>query len=266
MIMLHSFRKPLADLPVANASNTTYGWSSENWSGYALTSDTQGTYTSISGTWVVPEVIVPASPNPNSEDNFWTWIADIFDGDGTTQSSSSYSATWIGIDGFTNSQLIQTGTAQNIVDGQAQYFAWWEILPNPETQLSTSQYPVSPGDEMQAQIAQQADGTWSIIFTDMTQNWTFTENGIEYTGPQTSAEWIEEAPALNGAITTLANYGSISFESTQTNNQNPEFTLYDAGVMIQNGQWISTPSQPNANGNGFIIGYGSSIPPAPTTN
>ena len=72
------------------------GWTSSNWSGYAETSFAP--YSSITGDWTVPAVTGP---------------------------NGSYSATWIGIDGFTNSSLIQTGTEQNYLNGSAQYSAWW---------------------------------------------------------------------------------------------------------------------------------------------
>jgi hypothetical protein len=71
-------------------------WASSNWSGYAET--TTSAFTGITGAWTVPAVTGP---------------------------NGSYSATWIGIDGFTNSSLIQTGTEQNYLNGSAQYSAWW---------------------------------------------------------------------------------------------------------------------------------------------
>lgn len=72
------------------------GWSSSNWSGYAETS--AAPFSGVTGDWTVPTVTGP---------------------------NGSYSATWIGIDGFTNSSLIQTGTEQDYVNGNAQYSAWW---------------------------------------------------------------------------------------------------------------------------------------------
>ena len=72
------------------------GWASSNWSGYAETSSTP--FSGITGEWKVP---------------------------GVTGPNGSYSATWIGIDGFTNSSLIQTGTEQNYLNGSAEYSAWW---------------------------------------------------------------------------------------------------------------------------------------------
>ena len=78
-------------------SNTALGWASSNWSGYAETC--KAPYTEVSGNWTVPSV---SGPN------------------------GSYSAAWVGIDGYTNSSLIQTGTEQDVSGtGQASYAAWW---------------------------------------------------------------------------------------------------------------------------------------------
>lgn len=46
--------------------------------------------------------------------------------------TSAVSSTWIGIDGATNTSLIQTGTQQNTSGGSTSYFAWYEILPSAE--------------------------------------------------------------------------------------------------------------------------------------
>jgi hypothetical protein len=69
-------------------------WASTNWSGYA---ETATTYKSVTGQWTVPAV---SGPN------------------------GSYSAAWIGIDGYNDNYLIQTGTEQDY-SGGAQYSAWW---------------------------------------------------------------------------------------------------------------------------------------------
>lgn len=83
---------------VSGAQNATgaVGWESSNWSGYAETSSAP--YTSVSGQWTVPTVTGP---------------------------NGSYSAAWIGIDGFNNDSLIQTGTEQDYASGSVQYSAWW---------------------------------------------------------------------------------------------------------------------------------------------
>ncbi|GEO26482.1 hypothetical protein AAC03nite_22670 [Alicyclobacillus acidoterrestris] len=242
-----------------------FGWSSSNWSGYAIASDTNGTYQSVSASWQVPAVqATPTSPAPSG----WGWLGRLFSwlfGGGGQSSMDAYSATWIGIDGFNNSNLIQTGTAQNIVNGKPQYYAWWEILPAAETEIDPVQYPVSAGDMMTAAIAKQADGTWQIQLANQTRGWTFLKNGIQYTGPQTSVEWIEEAPEVNGSITTLANYGQVMFSNITVNGANPNLQISEAGVLVQGNQQLSTPSAPGPNGNDFNIAYGATQPSAPST-
>lgn len=214
------------------STTTSFGWASSNWSGYAITG---ATYTSITGQWVVPSVAPSRKP--------------------------TYSSNWVGIDGFNNGDLIQTGTEQDSSAGQTQYSAWWEILPAPETVIPD---PVSPGDLMQASINEQAPGQWVISLTDTTKNWTATETE-SYSGPATSAEWIEEAPTVGGRVATLANFGLTAFDPGTVNGANPGLVPSDGGVMIQKRVQVSTPSLPDSDTDGFAVQYGSTIPPAPAS-
>lgn len=259
------------DVQFQDSSNQgQFGWSSANWSGYAISSTQQGTYQSVSGTWKVPKVTPPAQSAPTS---WWQmllqWLLSLFgfgSGGGGAGASNDYSATWIGIDGLNNTSLIQTGTAQNISNGQPQYYAWWEVLPNPETMINPSQYPVQASDEIIANIAKQASGTWKITLQNATQGWTFVQDNISYSGPQTSVEWIEEAPDVNGSIATLANYGELTVVNCLVNGANPHLQASEAGVMTtQSGQQISTPSVPGPNGNDFNIQFGSTQPNPPSS-
>lgn len=161
-------------------------WSSSNWSGYAET----GKFTGVSGTWTVPAV--------------------------SATTSASYSSAWIGVDGFNDSNLIQTGTEEDYYSGAAHYDAWWEILPASETEISPTAYPVAPGDRMSASIwetsATSGGGrrhssghVWDIKISDTTKGWSFSTSQ-SYSGAGSSAEWIMEAPEVGGKIATLAHY------------------------------------------------------------
>ncbi|MGU3469741.1 G1 family glutamic endopeptidase [Paenibacillus sp. D51F] len=70
---------------------------------------------------------------------------------------SSYSSAWIGIDGYNNSSLIQTGTEHEYVNGKANYYAWLEILPQAETRIKL---PVYPGDLIEASIVKLSLSKW----------------------------------------------------------------------------------------------------------
>ncbi|HWF14852.1 MAG TPA: G1 family glutamic endopeptidase [Acidimicrobiales bacterium] len=239
-------------------------WSASNWSGYAET----GTFTGVTSTWIVPAVAASSSP--------------------------TYSSAWIGVDGFNNSSLIQTGTEEDYYNGAAHYNAWWEILPAAETALPST-YGVGAGDHMKASIYETAtvsgggghghknggsQHVWEITIADTTLGWTFSTSQA-YNGPGASAEWIMEAPEVGGRVTTLASYtvnapaGTGDFDSAGVltsivTSGTPLYTSAglnyqkDAGVMIQNNQTVSSPSNPDGALTAFNVAHGSVQPSAPT--
>jgi peptidase A4-like protein len=210
---------------------TAAGWASSNWSGYAKT----GSYISVTAAWVVPSVA-------------------------PSRKGATYSSQWVGIDGFNNSSLIQTGTEADYYSGKAHYAAWWEILPAAETVIPS--ITVSPGDHMTASITKGSGSNWTITITDVSTGQLSTTQHT-YSGPGTSAEWIEEAPSVGGRVATLAQYSSPdTFDPGTANGGNPGLTAADGGVMIQRNTQVSTPSVPDSDTDGFNMAYGR-IAPAP---
>ena len=207
------------------------GWASSNWSGYAITG---GPFNSVSGSWTVPAV--------------------------SATKKATYSSDWVGIDGFNNSNLIQTGTESDFFSGRAHYDAWWEILPAAETVIPS--ITVHPGDHFSATITHGSGSTWTITIKDDSDGQSFTINQ-SYSGPQTSAEWIEEAPTVGGRIAPLAHYGSTVFDPGTANGGNPGLTAADGGTMVQHGVTVSTPSNPDKDTDGFTAAYGSAQPSPP---
>lgn len=229
---------PIANAPRIRSQGSVslgnYGWSASNWSGYAVTG---ATYHSITGSWVVPTV--------------------------TRSHGNTYSSSWIGIDGFNNSDLIQTGTEQDVsANGLTNYYAWWEILPASETTISSM--TIQPGDHMSASINNNGNGTWTISLTDNTTGQSFSTTQT-YTGPARSAEWIMEAPEVGGHISTLANYAQTTFNPGTVNGANPGLVTTDGGIMIQHKKQVSTPSVPDSDTDGFNIAYGPTAPSAPAS-
>ena len=218
---------------VSAAVRSNAGWASSNWSGYAKT----GSFTRATGAWVVPSVARSGKP--------------------------TYSSQWVGIDGFNNGSLIQTGTEADFYNGSAHYGAWWEILPAAETVIPS--ITVHPGDRMSASITKGSGSNWTITISDTTTGKTFT-TVKNYTGPGTSAEWIEEAPSVGGHVATLATYSSPDkFDPGTANGGNPHLTAADGGVMIQRNHQVSTPSVPDSDTDGFNMAYGSSAPAPPSS-
>ena len=210
------------------------GWSSSNWSGYAVTG---AGFSSVTGQWTVQSV--------------------------SRTKKASYSSQWVGIDGFNNSSLIQTGTESDYFQGAAHYDAWWEILPAAETVIPS--LPVRPGDLMSASVSSNGNGTWTITIRDVTTGGSFS-TVQSYSGPQTSAEWIEEAPTVGGRIAPLANFSSPqTFDPGTVNGGNPGLVAADGGDMIQQRQVVSTPSNPDSDTDGFNVARSSTQPAPPTS-
>ena len=218
---------------ISNKTLQGTGWASSNWSGYAVTGSG---LTSASGSWVVPAV--------------------------KQSHKATYSSNWVGVDGFNNSNLIQTGTEQDFYNGSAHYYAWWEILPAAETRITSM--TVKPGDSITASVAQVTGTTWIITVSDNSngQSFSTTQN---YSGPLTSAEWVEEAPTVGGHVATLANYGSSVFDPGTVNGSPVVLNASEAGVMIQGRSQVSTPSAPDSEADGFAVAYGATAPAPPAS-
>ncbi len=209
------------------------GWASSNWSGYAVTGSG---FTAVTGNWTVPTV--------------------------TATRGNSYSSSWAGIDGFNNSNLIQSGTEQDWVNGAAQYDAWWEILPAAETVIPS--LTIHPGDSMSVTITKGSGSSWTITLSDNSTGKSFSTTQT-YTGAGTSAEWIEEAPTVGGRIAPLAHYSETTFDPGTVNGKSPGLTAADGGVMIQKNRQVSTPSNPDGDSDGFNVQYGSTQPAPPAS-
>jgi len=182
---------------------------SSNWAGYSATG---GTFTVVSGTWTIPNVSA---------------------GSGNSVASD---ATWVGIGGVNSDDLIQAGTQAIVQNGQLQYTAWWETLPQSSQPVAMD---VSAGDNVSVSIAQQADGTWQIYIHDSTSGQTFQKN-LSYKSSLSSAEWIEESPSTGGrTLIPLDNFGTVTFTNATTFENGQQRTVKDAG-----GQPITLYSTP----------------------
>ncbi len=178
-----------------------------------------------------------------------------------------YSASWVGVDGATGSQLIQTGTAQDTADG---YWAWYEMLPNPAVPILD---PVSPGDHISASVLETKSGSWTISMADTTAGWTYSMP-FAYSAPGLSAEWIEEAPTVGSTQSTPADFGTVHFSGTEVYGNFSSGTGWyptamtaknEVELVNQNGQVLALPSAPTpqlASGQSFSDHY-VSAPSAP---
>ncbi len=183
---------------------------SGNWSG--LVENGASSYTDISASWVVPTV--QATPR-------------------------GASSTWIGIDGYTNHDLIQTGTEQDTFEGFSDYFAWVEILPAPEMEIGG----VNPGDHMSANIMEDPTpaNTWTVTISDTTLGASFSQP-FSYTGAGTSAEWIEELTSVTPTQPPLANFGTATFTSPSYTAPDPSGNVPTLIAMENGSRVIAYPT------------------------
>ena len=101
---------------------------------------------------------------------------------------ASFSSAWVGIDGFTNSALIQTGTEQDYYNGSAHYSAWWTTSELGYAAQTIQGDVVQAGDQMSAEISETGPGTWKITISDAPAGWSYTQIDVSHAGPGASAE------------------------------------------------------------------------------
>jgi hypothetical protein len=234
---------------------------SSNWSGYAEVSSTRDTFTQVTDTFVVPTV-------------------------DTDVPGTQYVADWVGIGGYDDSTLVQTGIQAMVRTRRHQstvtYDAWTEHLPEAEKPL---QLVISAGDTVTASVTETATNTWLMEVDDVT---TGQSAGlpVSYKSLGESAEAINERPCLRApcAARDLANLAQTpditfgpGFYSVTPAGQNPvETPLLDApappspislvAITMTNddGDPIATPSAPDTSDEAFAVADGGSPPSPPS--
>lgn len=174
-------------VPAASAATEA---ASENWAGYAATSDS-GNFSAVSGGWIQP------AANCSSQ-------------------SPTYSAFWVGLGGGSHSSraLEQTGTQSNCTSGGvAQYYAWYELVPKAPVRLNMR---INPGDRMYARVV--VSGTTVHLTLDDKTTGAAVNETLHMRSPDTStAEWVAEAPSQcqpdlqNCTPLPLSDFGSVRF-------------------------------------------------------
>jgi len=195
---------------------------SGNWSGYAATT---GNYTSVSSSWTQPAI--------------------------TCTSKTTYSSYWVGLDGYNNSALEQTGTEADCIGGRAVYGAWWEVLPASESAYSG--VTVRAGDHLTASVTYNGSSKFTMTLSDSTQGWTKTTTHAGSSGFQnTSAEVIAEATSVGGSIANLSNFGTVGFTGATANGT--ALGSLSPTEIVMAGSSGNTTAQPGAiSGGNFSV-------------
>lgn len=195
---------PIYHSPRIKVKNGT----STNWSGYAaltnLSSPQNNSVSDVKGSWVIPTL--------------------------SCSSINTYSSEWVGIDGYSDSSVEQTGTEGDCINGKSSYYAWYEMYPKISKRTSLV---VNAGDTINAEVQYSRRGVFILTLKNQTSGQSFSTSQKNMTAQRTSAEWVMEAPS-SGSILPLANFGTIQFSNAQA-------TINGISGTISNGSWQNDP-------------------------
>jgi hypothetical protein len=166
-----------------------------NWGGYAASGSG---LTSISGSWTMPSV--------------------------TCESYDDLFAPWIGLDGYGDSTVEQTGVQVDCSSGSPVYSAWYEMYPYNPVYFNDT---VEAGDSISASVVNTSGDNYRLTITDNTRGWTESTNQ-SLSGDDASAEAVIESPP-----SAYPDFSSVTFTNLVVNGQS--FDNYDPAGMCSGG-------------------------------
>jgi hypothetical protein len=151
---------------------------------------TGSAFTNAKASWHVPEVNCSKTPN-------------------------TYSAFWVGLDGWTDGTVEQNGTSSDCNGTTPVYYAWYEFFP--EGSVLIKDVPVSPGDVISAEVSYNGS-EFTLYIKNETTGKSHSRTKALAGAKRSSAEWIAEAPCCTsgGGILPLADFGKANFGEDKT--------------------------------------------------
>ncbi len=180
---------------VSNGPDNAKIYKSTNWSGYADVAAKNVKLTNVSAEFTVAGVNCAAS------------------GTGTY---GSWTAEWVGLDGFSSASVEQDGVSAYCATTTSTpvYYVWYETYPDATVTVGN----VNAGDAINVAVGRyKTTNSYLITITDITSQSSYSNTVACPSGstcPDTSAEVIMEAPYEAG-ILPLADYGMATFGSSQ---------------------------------------------------
>jgi Peptidase A4 family len=216
---------PLRHGPVQglNMGNST----SLNWAGAVITNYAPLSAVSVAAQWQIA----------------WVWPG--------SSGFPEILSTWVGMDGFENTDVLQAGSDQ-IFDGPTETATlWFEWYPNASVDITNM--PVGPGDTITCVVTATGPGSGTALFSVNGVTGSSISFGIpggaEFFG--SSAEFIAERPTMGGNFVSLPAYSEVvlsmisatlSDGSTMNLANNP----ISLTMMDDNDNVLSEPSTVNA--------------------
>lgn len=205
---------------------------SSNWAGYIASPVSNIGYTSVSGSWKVPNI--------------------------SGGSKNEIAAQWVGLGGVTSKDLLQMGTIEQIKNGQAVAMVFWEKLPDSAETVAT----VPIGSAIDVNISKSSNLTWNLTFTASlpdgqvkTKTITTTLDSSYAEGIGTSAEWISEDPSSQkGQLLPLADMGTVKYQSAKVDNEPLNASgnkVQPVALVSKNNSVLIYPSEIGSDGQSF---------------
>ncbi len=202
---------------------------SSNWSGYAVETNLNFpqnyAVSDVKGTWVVP-----------------TLLCD---------SNTRYSSAWVGIDGYSDGTVEQTGTEHDCVNGNAQFSAWYEMYPRFSHTISLA---LHANDVIAAEVKYIGSTYYALTLTNKTTGQSFSTTQ-RLNAKRQSAEWIAEAPSSFSGVLPLANFQTMQFSNAQATLNGIQGPIsnwpHDPLTMLNPYGMKSTPSALSTDGSAF---------------
>jgi hypothetical protein len=203
--------------PLAQPATTVI---SGNWSGYAVTGST---YTHVSTSVVVPKV--------------------------TCTATESAAAMWVGLDGYSDKTVEQTGFTEACFGGLPEYLAWYEAYPQAPVYYENT---VLPGDVIKESAVATSATSFALTISDTTQGWTHTTTQTVKGAKRASAEVIAEAPSTSTGPVPLADFGTTAFTKAKVDGT-AIGNLHPVTIDMSNGATLEDTTSALTKGKNFTV-------------
>ncbi|MGC8600765.1 MAG: G1 family glutamic endopeptidase [Nitrososphaeria archaeon] len=204
-----------------------------NWAGYADVVHS-GSVTYVNASWIVPSV----SPSQGLK----------------------FVAIWVGIDGFNDSTVEQTGILAETYGGKVYYSAWYEFYPAASVSAPSSDV-VKAGDLIVAWVQYNpGSNTFTTVLRDVTEGWTFSSPATSVPNAyRSSAEWIVERPAIGNSLTQLANFNTAYFGPQFTGMLKTDYAIINGNLGHMGSSGFNLTSITMVNMKGQILAAPSTV-------
>lgn len=235
---------------------------SSNWTGVVVSAAQDGgdfINRGVMGTWNVPRPYQVRGANPRQLSG---------DYDKPQPPGMQYCSTWVGIDGDGSVfpglayALLQAGVETAVhtpINTPAAPYAWWQWsdpVNDATGEVKISSMPVRIGGYVEVTIWVTSPTTAVLVFSSDAGPDGWTTTSVQLTAPGNveviggCAEWIVEAPLVDGAPSILANYQTVGFTQAMA--------LAHSAATVNAGQGDTVDMVEN---NGQIISTAQIIPP-----